>query len=60
MTVPPGYLGASDVKDVGIILAHGHDADGWRGKLLTEIAAELGKAGGRGTGLGGRPQGPAR
>ncbi|GAX73182.1 hypothetical protein CEUSTIGMA_g635.t1 [Chlamydomonas eustigma] len=45
ITVPPGYLQDSEIKDVGIILAHGNDADDWRSKLLTELAVSLSNAG---------------
>jgi len=45
LTIPPGYLKDSELKEVGIILAHGNDADEWRGKLLTELAVALAKQG---------------
>ena len=71
LTVPPGYLQDSNLKEVGIILAHGgqfrrnkaeraaagsspvshrppfagNDGEEWRGKLLTELAVALAKAG---------------
>ncbi|KAG1665405.1 hypothetical protein FOA52_015815 [Chlamydomonas sp. UWO 241] len=45
LTVPPAYLKDTDVKDVGVILAHGMDADGWRCRLLTRVAEELAAAG---------------
>ena len=45
--MPPGYLQDSSLKEVGIILAHGNDADDWRGKLMTELAVTLAKAGRR-------------
>lgn len=45
LTIPPGYLHDAEIKEVGIILAHGNDADDWRSRLLSEVALELGKAG---------------
>ena len=45
LTIPPGYLKDSELKEVGVILAHGNDADEWRGKLLTELAVALAKQG---------------
>ncbi len=33
------------VKDVGVVLAHGNDASEWKGRLLTEVAGQLARAG---------------
>jgi hypothetical protein len=34
------------IKETGIILAHGNNANEWKGKLLTDIAAHLAAQGG--------------
>ncbi|KAF6256926.1 hypothetical protein COO60DRAFT_1702112 [Scenedesmus sp. NREL 46B-D3] len=46
-TIPAGYLHpeGGKVKDVGIVLGHGNDAEEWNGPLLSEVAATLAKAG---------------
>lgn len=33
------------VRDVGVVLAHGNDASEWKGRLLTEVASQLARAG---------------
>jgi hypothetical protein len=46
-TIPAGYLHpeGGKVKDVGIVLGHGENAEEWDGPLLSEVAATLAKAG---------------
>jgi hypothetical protein len=44
-TVPAGYLAEGQVKDVGVLLGHGDDADEWQGPLLTGLAVALAEAG---------------
>lgn len=64
MTVPPNYLDASQVKPLGLVLAHGGDAEEWKGTLLTAIATHFAKQGERTGGLlaggTGRPEPLAR
>jgi hypothetical protein len=46
-TIPAGYLHpeGGKVKDVGIVLGHGENAEEWNGPLLSEVAVTLAKAG---------------
>lgn len=44
-TVPAGYMTDGKVKNVGIILGHGENAEEWKGTLLTELAVKLAQAG---------------
>jgi hypothetical protein len=46
-TIPAGYLHpeGGKVKDVGIVLGHGENAEEWNGPLLAELAVTLAKAG---------------
>jgi hypothetical protein len=46
-TIPAGYLHpeGGKVKDVGIVLGHGENAEEWDGQLLSEVAVTLAKAG---------------
>jgi hypothetical protein len=46
-TIPAGYLHpeGGKVKDVGIVLGHGENAEEWNGPLLSKVAVTLAKAG---------------
>lgn len=33
------------IRETGIVLAHGNNASEWRGKLLTDIAASMAEQG---------------
>lgn len=45
LTVPADYLDASKISPVGIVLAHGSDAEDWRGPLLEQLAVQFAQAG---------------
>lgn len=46
LTVPSAYLDASKVRPLGVVLAHGGDAEAsWRGPLLEPLACALAAAG---------------
>lgn len=66
MTVPADYLDAARLSPLGVVLAHGADADAsWRGPLLERLAVQLARqarrSGGQGLlgGFGGRGKGAA-
>ncbi len=44
-TVPMRHLNEGRVRDVGVILGHGDDAEEWQGPLLTQTAVALAQAG---------------
>ena len=44
-TLPAEYLDASRLRGVGVVLAHGADAEDWRGPLLEPLAAQFARAG---------------
>ena len=42
LTLPPDYLDTSKLSPLGVLLAHGADAEeSWRGPLLERLAASL-------------------
>ena len=42
LTLPPDYLDSGRVSPLGVVLAHGADAEEtWRGPLLERLAAQL-------------------
>jgi hypothetical protein len=45
MTVPADYLDTARMSPVGLVLAHGGDADDWRAPLLEQLAARFAAAG---------------
>lgn len=44
-SLSPGLCFCAQVRELGVVLAHSLDALEWRGKLLSEIAVALAKAG---------------
>ena len=45
LTVPADYLDSARMSPVGLVLAHGGDADDWRAPLLEQLAARFAAAG---------------
>ncbi|KAG2485579.1 hypothetical protein HYH03_015740 [Edaphochlamys debaryana] len=45
MTIPGNYNTETGVKELGVILAHGREPSDWRGRLLSELAVGLARAG---------------